>query len=80
MKSTTKVIKKIEKLKELMFRSMGTEDVIMDMDPETLKVVRLCMGMVDDCCDLMMEYNQMMEEQNRKLDMILEKLDKGERA
>ena len=80
MKSTTKVIKKIEKLKELAFRSMGTEDVIMDMDPETLKVVRLCMSMVDDCCDLMMEYDQTMEEQNRKLDMILEKLDKGERA
>lgn len=72
---TNEVIKEIEELKELMFGLMGTESVFMDIDETTLKTMQLCMRMIDDSCNLMKEYVDVLDEQNHKLDMILKKLD-----
>lgn len=77
---TNEVIEEIEELKKLMFSMVDVESAIKDLDRTTLKAMQLCMRLIDDSCDLMKEYVDVLDEQNEKLDMILEKLDKKERA
>lgn len=77
---TNEVIEEIEELKKLMFSMVDAESAIKDMDRTTLKAMQLCLRLIDDSCDLMKEYVDVLDEQNKKLDMILEKLNKGERA
>lgn len=81
MKAITKeIIEKIGAFKETVVKMMCDEDVFMSMNPETLKSMQLSLGMIDDATKLMEEYAQSIEEQNYKLDMILEKLNKEVKA
>ena len=81
MKAITKeIIEKIGAFKEMVVGSMCDEDMFMSMDPKTLKIMQLSLGMIDDATKLMEEYAQSIEEQNKKLDMILEKLNKEGKA
>lgn len=74
---TDEVIKEIKELKKLMFSMVDVESAIKDMDETTLKTMKLCVRMIDDSCDLMKEYVDVLDEQNQKLDKILRKLDEG---
>lgn len=81
MKAITKeIIEKIGAFKEMVVGLMCDEDMFMSMDPKTLKTMQLLLGMIDDATKLMEEYAQSIEEQNKKLDMILEKLNKEGKA
>lgn len=81
MKAITKeIIEKIGAFKEMVVKMMCDEDMFMSMNPETLKSMQLSLGMIDDATKLMEEYAQSIEEQNKKLDMILEKLNKEGKA
>lgn len=81
MKTITKeIIEKIGAFKEMVVKMMCDEDMFMSMNPETLKSMQLSLGMIDDATKLMEEYAQSIEEQNKKLDMILEKLNKEGKA
>lgn len=74
--ATREVINKIGELKKLVVGKACDEDMIMSMDSESLKFVQLCLETIDDVNKLMEEYANTMDEQSKKLDMILEKLDK----
>lgn len=73
---TNEVIDKFNELKKLIVKQMCDTDMVMNMDPETLKALQLSLGSIDDANRLMEEYANILDEQNKKLDMILEKLDK----
>ena len=77
MKTITKeVIDKFGELKKMTVSMMCDEDMLMSMDSNALKAMQLALGAIDDASDLMEEYANTLDEQNKKLDMILEKLDK----
>lgn len=77
MKAITKeVIDKFGELKKMVVGMMCDEDVLMSMDDKSLKTMQLSLGLIDDAADLMEEYVNTLDEQNKKLNMILEKLDK----
>ena len=77
MKTITKeVIDKFGELKKMAVGMMCDEDMFMSMDEKSLKAMQLSLGLIDDAIDLMEEYANTLDEQNKKLNMILEKLDK----
>lgn len=81
MKAITKeVIGKLGELKKMAVGMMCDEDTLMSMDEKSLKAMQLSLGMIDDASELMEEYVNVLDEQNKKLDMILEKLNKENRA
>lgn len=73
---TNEVIDKFNELKKLIAKQMCDADMFMNMDPEALKALQLSLGSIDDAKRLMEEYANILDEQNKKLDMILAKLDK----
>lgn len=75
-KITNEVIDKFNELKKLIVKQMCDANMFMSMDPEALKALQLSLGSIDDAKCLMEEYANILDEQNKKLDMILEKLDK----
>lgn len=75
MKTITKeVIGKLGEFKELVVKQMCDEDMIKSMNSDSLKAFQLCLESIDEASDLMEEYANTLDEQNKKLDMILEKL------
>lgn len=75
---TKEVIDNIGEFKKLIIKQMCDEDMIKSMDSDALKTLQLCLGLIDDASKLMEEYSRVLDEQNRKLDMILERL--GDKA
>ena len=73
---TNEVIDKFNELKKLVVKQMCDADMIKSMNSDSLKALQLCLESIDDASDLMEEYANTLDEQNKKLDMILEKLDK----
>ena len=73
---TNEVIDKFNELKKLIAKQMCDADMFMNMDSEALKALQLSLGSIDDASRLMEEYANILDEQNKKLDMILAKLDK----
>lgn len=73
---TNEVIDKFNELKKIAVGMMCDEDMFMSMDSNSLKAMQLSLGLIDDAIDLMEEYANTLDEQNKKLNMILEKLDK----
>ncbi len=77
MKTITKeVIGRLGELKKMAVSMMCDENTIKNMNSNPLKAMQLALWAIDDASELMEEYANTLDEQNKKLDMILEKLDK----
>lgn len=77
MKTITKeVIGRLGELKKMAVSMMCDENTIKNMDSNSLKAMQLALWAIDDASELMEEYANTLDEQNKKLDMILAKLDK----
>lgn len=61
---------------EIVNQQVGALDMINGMDETEFKLVKTMMDLVDASKDVMTEQATIMEDQNRKLDMLLIKLDK----
>ena len=68
---TSEVIDKFNELKKLIVKQMCDADMVMNMDPEALKALQLSLGSIDDANRLMEEYANILDEQNKKLDMMI---------
>ena len=77
---TNEFIEKVGKFKKLLVSMMCKEDTIMSMNSDALKMTQLSLEMIDKSSELMEEYAKTLEEQNNKLYMILEKLNKEVKA
>lgn len=66
----------IGQMMEIVNQQVGALDMINGMDETEFKLVKTMMDLVDASKDVMTEQATIMEDQNRKLDMLLIKLDK----
>lgn len=66
----------IDQMMEIVNQQVGALDMINGMDETEFKLVKTMMDLVDASKDVMTEQATIMEDQNRKLDMLLIKLDK----
>lgn len=80
LEETKKVIEEIDELKKFAMDLMVKEDVFKDMDTEGVVAIHKCMKLVDMSCNLAEKQADMIDQMDRKLDLILEKLNKKEKA
>lgn len=66
----------IDQMMEIVNQQVGALDMINGMDETEFKLVKTMMDLVDASKDVITEQATIMEDQNRKLDMLLIKLDK----
>ena len=72
---TNEIIKDIEDVKAILIEQISSEDVVMSMDPNAYRALQKSLKLINESCDLMNEYATILESQDKKLDMILEKLE-----
>ena len=72
---TNEINEQIKELKAIMMKAMCMEDVFMDMDPQAISCIQTSLKLIDSCCELMTEYANILESQDKKLDRVLEKLE-----
>ena len=72
---TNEIIKDIEDVKAILIEQISSEDVFMNMDPDGYRALQKSFKLINESCDLMKEYATILESQDKKLDMILEKLE-----
>ena len=75
---TNGIIKDIEDIKGILMEQVYKEDIFMDMEPNGIRALQKSLKLIDESCELMREYVDVLESQDRKLDLILEKLEKKE--
>lgn len=76
VKNTTyEIIEEINELKAIVMKEISKEDVFKDMNPEGIIALQKSLQLIDTSCRLMKEYAEILESQDKKLDMILEKLE-----
>lgn len=76
---TGEIIKDLKNLEDLMIKSMVDADMIKCMDAKSMEAIKITFNLMDRYCDLAEEYATMMDDQNKKIDQILEKLNKWEK-
>lgn len=73
MKELTREFNKtVYEIKELTMRKMYDEDVLMYMDADTLRLTQLSATLIEVSGNLLSKQAEMIEEMNRKLDLLLE--------
>lgn len=74
---TMEMIRNLKNLEDLMIKSTVDADMIKYMDANSMELFKTSFKIMDDCCDLMEDYATMMDNQNKKIDQILDILKKG---
>lgn len=74
---TMEMIRNLKNLEDLMIKSTIDADMIKYMDANSMELFKTSFKIMDDCCDLMKDYATMMDNQNKKIDQILDILKKG---
>ena len=74
---TMEMIRNLKNLEDLMVKSTVDTDMIKYMDANSMELFKTSFKIMDDCCDLMEDYAAMMDNQNKKIDQILDILKKG---
>lgn len=64
-----------DQMMEIVNQQVGALDMIDDMDETQFKLVKTMMHLVDAFKDVMTEQATIIDDQNRKLDILLRKLD-----
>ena len=74
---TMEMIRNLKNLEDLMVKTTVDADMIKYMDANSIELFKTSFKIMDDCCDLMGDYAAMMDNQNKKIDQILDILKKG---
>lgn len=64
-------------LKDLVLKEGFNEETLMGLDENTLKAVQLCFKLMEASQQIMIKQAELMDNQDKKLDMILEQIKKG---
>lgn len=73
LENTRKMIEEIDKIKAICTKQMCDPDVLMYMDGNTLEMLQASMNLIEIGKDLMIAQATMMEDMNKKLDMLVNK-------
>ena len=76
-KKTNELIDEAKGLMDFCVKQMSACD-IKDMDADNFAAIQKCISLVDSACELMVEQSRMMDDMDRKLDIVLEILRKEE--
>lgn len=77
LENTRKMIEEIDKIKAICTKQMCDPDVLMYMDGNTLEMLQASMNLIEIGKDLMIAQATMMEDMNKKLDMLVNKKEQG---
>lgn len=77
LENTRKMIEEIDKIKAICTKQMCDPDVLMYMDGNTLEMLQASMKLIEISKDLMIAQATMMEDMNKKLDMLVNKKEQG---
>ena len=72
LETAMKMEKKMEKIVHLVTAQIGAEDIL-SIDSDTFAVLKASFELIDISKKMMVEQAEMIDEMNRKLDIILEK-------
>lgn len=73
LENTRKMIEEIDKIKVICIKEMCNPDVLMCMDGNTLEMMQESMNLIEISKDLMIAQAIMMEDMNKKLDILVNK-------
>ena len=73
LENARKMIEEIDKIKAICIKEMCDPDVLMYMDVNTLEMLRESMNLIEISKDLMIAQATMMEDMNKKLDILVDK-------
>lgn len=73
LENTRKMIEEVDKIKAICTEQMRDLDVLMYMDGNTLEMLQASMRLIDVYKDLAIAQATMMEDMNKKLDMLVNK-------
>lgn len=73
LENTRKMIEEVDKIKAICTEQMRDLDVLMCMDGNTLEMLQASMRLIDVYKDLAIAQATMMEDMNKKLDMLVNK-------
>lgn len=71
LETTKEFIEETNEIMDVMKKMMYEEDVLEDMDENTLKIYQISMKMVETSNKLLVEQAEIMESMNEKLDKLL---------
>lgn len=77
LENTRKMIEEIDKIKAICTKQMCDPDVLMCMDGNTLEMLQTSMNIIEISKDLMINQATMMEDMNKKLDMLVNEKEQG---
>ena len=73
LENTRKMIEEIDKIKAICIKAMCNPDVLMSTDGNTLEMMLESMNLIEISKDLMIAQATMMEDMNKKLDILVDK-------
>lgn len=73
LENTRKMIEEIDKIKAICTKQMCDPDMLMCIDGNTLEMLQASMNLIEIGKDLMIAQATMMEDMNKKLDMLVNK-------
>ena len=73
LENTRKIIEEIDKIKAICIKAMCDSDMLMSMDGNTLEMLQESMNLIEISKDLMIAQATMMEDMNKKLDILVNK-------
>ena len=73
LENTRKTIEEIDKIKAICIKEMCNTDVLMCMNGNTFEMMQESMNLIEISKDLMIAQATMMEDMNKKLDILVDK-------
>lgn len=73
LENTRRMIEEIDKIKAICIKAMCNPDVLMSTDGNTLEMMLESMNLIEISKDLMIAQATMMEDMNKKLDILVDK-------